>query len=87
MALNVTGSLLMGLGAALLVERVALAPEWRGALLIGVLGAFTTFSTFSFETIALVEEGETVRAGLNMVLSVGLCVLACWAGLVLGRQL
>ncbi len=87
LVVNVAGSLLMGIGTALLVERLAVGPEWRAGLLIGVLGAFTTFSTFSIETLALIEDGEAVRAALNMALSVLLCVGACWAGLVLGRQL
>lgn len=87
LVVNVSGSFLMGALTVLMVERLALGPEWRAALLIGVLGAFTTFSTFSVETINLIEDGEQVRAGLNMILSVSLCVVACWAGLVLGRQL
>ena len=87
LAVNVAGSFLMGALTVLMVERLALGPEWRAGLLIGVLGAFTTFSTFSMETMNLIEDGEQMRAGLNMVMSVSLCVVACWAGLVLGRQL
>ncbi len=84
---NVTGSLLMGLLYVLLVERLSLGVEWRAALLIGVLGAFTTFSAFSMETVALIEEGERAKALLNILLSVTLCIAATWIGLVAGRRL
>ncbi len=77
----------MGFGYVLLVERMDVSPELRGVLLIGVLGAFTTFSTFSIETLQLIEAGQGAKAGLNIVLSVSLCVLVCWIGLILGRQL
>ena len=87
LAVNVLGSFVMGMLTILFLERLAMALEWRAAILIGVLGAFTTFSTFSMETMTLIEEGEALKAGANAVLSVTLCVLACWVGIVLGRQL
>lgn len=87
LAVNVLGSLLMGFLFVVLVERLAMSAEWRAALLIGLLGAFTTFSTFSFETLALFENGELLKAVSNIVLSVFLCLAATWLGLSLGRQL
>ena len=87
LAVNVLGSLLMGFLFVMLVERLAISAEWRAALLVGLLGAFTTFSTFSFETLALFESGEPVKAMTNIALSVFLCLAATWLGLSLGRQL
>ncbi|MCU7935430.1 MAG: fluoride efflux transporter CrcB [Candidatus Thiodiazotropha sp. (ex Dulcina madagascariensis)] len=87
LAVNVLGSLAMGFLYVLLLERTTVSPELRGALLIGFLGAFTTFSTFSIETLNLIEQAELLKAGLNILLSVSACVLACWLGLALGRQL
>lgn len=84
---NVVGSLLMGLLFAVIIERGLVPLEWRAALMIGFLGAFTTFSTFSMETILLIEMGELFKAGLNIVLSVTLCLGATWFGLIAGRQL
>ncbi len=87
LTVNVLGSLLMGILYVLLVERVAFAVEWRAFLMIGVLGAFTTFSTFSIETMLLIESGEPMRALINMLGSVVLCVMATWAGVVGFRQI
>lgn len=84
---NVLGSLLMGFLYVLLVERLALSAEWRAVLLIGMLGAFTTFSTFSMETFALFEDGENIKALLNIILSVSLCLIAVWLGVATGRRL
>jgi CrcB protein len=84
---NVTGSLLIGLLSVLFLERYTIDPEWRAAILVGLLGSFTTFSTFSMETLALLEQGDISRASLNIVLSVFICLLAVWAGVIIGRQL
>lgn len=84
---NVSGSLLMGLLYILFLERMDVSPELRAALLVGFLGAFTTFSTFSIETLNLLQQAEYLKAGLNMLLSVSACVAACWIGILLGRQL
>lgn len=87
LAVNVAGSLLMGVSFVLLVERLGSAPEWRALVMIGFLGAFTTFSTFSLETVQLLEGGAVGRAMINVITSVVLCVGAAWLGIVLGRQL
>ena len=83
---NVSGCLAMGVLYAVLVERLALGVEWRAAILIGVLGAYTTFSTFAFETFALFEDGEQLKALLNVILSVSLCLIAVWLGIAAGRR-
>lgn len=86
LAVNVLGSLLMGFLYVMLIDKLSLGANWRAALLVGLLGAFTTFSTFSIETLNLVEEGEMVKALLNILLSVVLCLVAAWAGVLTGRS-
>ncbi len=86
LAVNIIGSFIMGFLAMFFVERfVAAAGEWRSLLMIGFLGGFTTFSSFSFETLSLLEDGDLLRAFLNIVLSMGLCLIAVWLGAKLGR--
>ena len=87
LVVNVLGSFAMGIGFIFLVERAALAPEWRAFLLVGLLGALTTFSTFSIETLSLIESGALTKAAINMVGSVLVCVVAVWGGVLLARQL
>jgi CrcB protein len=84
---NVAGSFLMGVLSIMLLERFNLGPEWRAAILVGFLGSYTTFSTFSIETLNLLELGDINRAVLNMGLSLTLCLLAVWFGINVGRQL
>lgn len=85
---NVVGSFLMGLLAeALISQRVTISLDYRAAVLVGFMGAFTTFSTFSLETFYLLEQGQLSKAGLNVAISVGSCLIAVWLGLVLARGL
>jgi CrcB protein len=87
LVVNVLGSLLMGLLYELFLQRLSVSPEVRGVLLVGFLGAFTTFSTFSIETINLVEQGYLLKAVTNILASVILCILAAWCGMQVVRQL
>ncbi len=86
LTVNVTGSLLMGFLYVFMIERMDISVEWRAGLMIGLLGAFTTFSTFSIETLNLLESGEQLKAAMNILLSVTLCILGCWLGMVVGRN-
>jgi len=77
---NVLGSLVFGYVAALYADR-----EWvRLFVLVGMLGGFTTFSSFSHETLGLIQSGKSGPALLYIVLSVLVCVVAAWAGMALG---
>ena len=87
LAVNVVGSLLMGILYVLLIERLALGAEWRAFLLVGLLGAFTTFSTFSIETLNLLEQADYAKAFANVVLSVVACIAAAFIGITIARQL
>ncbi len=84
---NALGSLVMGALSVLLLDRIPAGPELRAGLLVGVLGAFTTFSTFSLETLHLLESGARLRAFGNIALNLGLCLLAVWLGVAMGRRL
>jgi len=85
LVVNVLGSLLMGLLYELFLQRLSISPEARAILLVGFLGAFTTFSTFSIETINLIEQGYLIKAITNVFASVILCILAAWCGLQIAR--
>ena len=87
LAVNLLGSLVMGVLYVLFMERMNVTPELRAGLLIGLLGAFTTFSTFSLETLNLIQGAELLKAGLNILLSVSACVLATWLGVLMARSL
>jgi CrcB protein len=86
--INVSGSFLLGLLGGLLTARlVPRGDDVRLALGVGFLGAFTTFSTFEFETHALLEDGLWTAAFANILLSVALGLVALRAGLVLAKAL
>lgn len=87
LVVNVLGSLLIGIFAVLLLEKTAQAAHWRALIIIGGLGAFTTFSTFSYDTIALLSNGAILRASVNVISHIAGCLLATWTGLAIGRLL
>lgn len=86
LVINVTGSLLIGFLLRYSLDSAAVSPEIRALLTIGFCGGYTTFSTFSWETVALIEDGDWRRAMLYVGASVLLSVLGTVAGVALARQ-
>ncbi|ESS73963.1 protein CrcB [Methyloglobulus morosus KoM1] len=88
LVVNIIGSFLLGLlTEALVVQRITFAHDYRAAILVGFIGAFTTFSTFSLETLYLIEQGSLTKAAGNIFVSVTACILAVWLGLLCSRGL
>ena len=85
--INISGCFALGFIFTLLTERFLPHPTLRIALTVGFLGAYTTFSTFAFETMRLAEDGAVVFAALNLFASVGAGLLAVYAGTWAGRTL
>ena len=83
--INVLGSLLVGIIQQIGLSTLLIPETLRLALTIGVMGGFTTYSSFSYETLRLVESGSWVPAVVNVVLTTTLCLVACGLGLALGR--
>lgn len=86
LVVNLIGSFAIGLLSILLIEKFNVSQELRLALVVGVLGALTTFSTFSWDTLDLLQQGLMQRAFLNILLNVVLCISAAWAGAQLARS-
>jgi CrcB protein len=87
LTVNVLGSLLMGFLYVWLLDRVVTGPVVRAFLLIGLLGGFTTFSTFSIESLNLIEAGQMMKALANVLLSVTVCLTAAGLGVLIARQI
>ncbi len=89
LSVNVLGSLVMGGVYVLFFERqdMDLPDVWHSAVAAGCLGAFTTFSTFSLETLLLLRNGDHSQAVVSVFLNVGLCLAGCWMGILLARQI
>ena len=80
LTVNVIGCVAIGFLASLLTGPMLIREEYRLAILIGLLGGFTTFSTYGFETISLTGKGQFALAGLNLLLSNGLGLAGAWLG-------
>ena len=87
LAVNVLGAFLIGLLMELSLRSTLVPAGLRTGLAIGFLGGLTTFSTFSYETFRLLEDGELLRAGANVLVSVVTCVLLTWLGILAARSL
>jgi fluoride exporter len=87
LVINITGSMLLGVLLRYALETPAITPEMRGFLATGVCGGYTTFSAFSYETAALIEDGDWKRAGLYVGLSVILSLAGTFLGFAGAREL
>lgn len=85
LVVNVLGSFLIGFIQQVGLTTLAIPDTVRLVLTIGVMGGFTTYSSFSYETLRLVEEGSWLQATINVVATTGLCLGVCVLGLALGR--
>lgn len=86
LVVNITGSFLLGFLLRYALGSPIISPEIRALLTTGFCGGYTTFSTFSYETIALLEDGDWRRAGVYVLSSVVLSLAAAWLGFTLARQ-
>lgn len=86
LAVNVLGSLLIGVLYVLMVERTGTSDTWRAFAMVGLLGGFTTFSTFSLETLQLIHQTEYLRALANAGLSFATCIIAAGVAVVATRS-
>ena len=84
--INVTGSFLIGVVMTMLTERLQPHPNWRLFLVVGILGGYTTFSSFEYETFVAARSGDSLLALLNVVGSVVFGYIAVWLGAILGTR-
>ncbi len=87
LSVNVLGSFVMGIFFVLILEKGLLLPAWRGVLMIGFLGAFTTFSTFSLDALGLWQNGHVFMSLVYMLATVILCLIAISSAIWLTRLL
>jgi CrcB protein len=86
LVINITGSFLLGFLLRYALETTAVSPEVRAMLTTGFCGGYTTFSTFSYETVSLLEEGDWKRAGWYVALSVVLSIVGTFVGIAAARE-
>ncbi|TLN23038.1 fluoride efflux transporter CrcB [bacterium] len=84
--INATGSLLLGFLMTLIAERLVVDPRWRLFFAVGFLGAYTTFSTYMFESFSLIDQGRWLPGLMNLLGSAALGIVAVGAGIYLGKM-
>lgn len=82
---NASGSFLIGLVMTVLTEKTHLGPNWRYLIPIGFIGGYTTFSTFEYETLRAIQDGQFAMGTLNVVLSVLVGFVMVWTGAMVGK--
>lgn len=89
LVVNITGCFLIGLFATMTGPggRISVTPDFRVFFLVGICGGYTTFSSFSLQTLTLARDGDILRAGGNVVASVLFCLIGVWLGAILGAYL
>ena len=87
LVVNVLGSLLLGFFTTWIMHKTAFEVELRLAIQVGLLGAFTTFSTFSLDTLQLASSGQSAKALINIALNLTLCLIGVWLGVAAAQQL
>jgi fluoride exporter len=85
--INITGSLVLGFFLIYSTERVLLDPRWRLLVAVGFCGSYTTFSSYAFESFALMEQSQWLMMGLNVLGNNALCLAAVLGGAVLAKGL
>lgn len=87
LVVNIVGCLLIGIGGGLMESRQLFSPEWRAFLFVGILGSFTTFSTFGLESLNLIQQEQWLAACGNIGISLVVGLMAVFAGHTLARML
>ena len=84
---NLVGSFLVGLLLIWFQEKLPISDVWRSGILVGLLGGFTTYSAFSMEAVNMMMSGFYGRASAYVIVTVTVCLMATWAGVLLGRSI
>ncbi|MBN2689951.1 MAG: fluoride efflux transporter CrcB [Gammaproteobacteria bacterium] len=87
LTVNTVGSFLIGFLSIILIEKFKINPLWQLAILVGFLGGFTTFSSFSLDVINIIRDGYNLIAASFIMGNIALCLLAAWLGILIGSKI